>query len=348
MQKYYDHHNPLLLNSEILLGSLEAAAELDVDLTEPLSHCDIDPGLLESPTGFLAFHKVVYFLEDVAKRYNCPHFGFLVGKHQPPLRFGATAQISKLAPNLQSAIDNGIHYSLLNSEESLWQIKCEAGYAYVTRHNRIAFEDSLVQLHTLAVTLVFKALMTLSDGRLKASYISFAHAKPKTHKLYEKFFNVPIHFDSECDGIVFPEGYLQLAVKTADSELFSIVKSYLDSVNTGYTPNDDIPTKTSYYIKKNIGTAACSIEGISQLLNQHPRTLQRQLKDSGVTFRQLLLDARQEVAEHYLRSSSLSLSALADILGYRNVSAFSRAFKSNSGVSPAQWRLKNTLSPRSR
>jgi AraC-like DNA-binding protein len=45
-----------------------------------------------------------------------------------------------------------------------------------------------------------------------------------------------------------------------------------------------------------------------------------------------------EVAEQYLQSSAIPLAELAEILGYRNRSAFSRAFKNSRGESPERWK----------
>jgi len=67
-------------------------------------------------------------------------------------------------------------------------------------------------------------------------------------------------------------------------------------------------------------------------------SLQRALSEQDVTFKQLLFELRMEVAEHYLQSSALALSDLTEMLGYRNLSAFSRAFKNSHGESPEQWK----------
>jgi AraC-like DNA-binding protein len=61
-----------------------------------------------------------------------------------------------------------------------------------------------------------------------------------------------------------------------------------------------------------------------------------------VNFTQLLLDIRMEVAEQYLQNSTNTLEELSGILGYRNRSAFSRAFKRSHGESPEQWRNSRT------
>jgi AraC-like DNA-binding protein len=70
----------------------------------------------------------------------------------------------------------------------------------------------------------------------------------------------------------------------------------------------------------------------------HPRTLQRALAKHEVNFTQLLSKTRMEVAEQYLQDSTIPLEELSGILGYRNRSAFSRAFKRSHGESPEQWR----------
>ena len=340
--KAYDIHNPLLISSEALLGSLEAAKEAGIDITESLWSNGIPMELLIQPKGFIAFHQAVNFLNDIATKHDCPHFGFLVGKHQPPLRFGAMGQVAKLSANLHRAIENAIRYNLMYSEVSLWKLRRENGHAMLIRHNRVPYDHSLVQLHDLAVTLTFKALKMLGGGKWRASSISLIRTQPEAASLYEQYFGSPVDFNQGFNSVIFPEKYLQLKISTADEELLTIVKSSLDSVNEGrYQMGDDIATKVYHHIRQSLGTNRCNLESISQLLGNSPRILQRELQIKGVTFRELLKNVRREVAEHYLRNSSIPLVDLAEILGYRNVSAFSRAFKNDHGMSPEQWKHRH-------
>jgi AraC-like DNA-binding protein len=341
MRRAYDPHNPALLRSETLLGSLEAAAEIGIDLSASLAASGIAAEQLGSPRGFLAFHRVIHFLEDVATRCDCPQFGFLVGKHQPPLRFGVLGRFLRLAPNLGSAFAAGVDYSWVTSQESLWHLRREGGLAHLTRRSRVSFDGPTEQLHTLSITVLFKALTMLSGGHAQPSYVTFAHAEPRASELYRRFFKSPVYFDMESDAIVLPERCLRLPIETADPELFPIVRSHLDSMRAAHSPDDPVTTKVYRHIGKSLGTTFCNLESVAQLLDQHPRTLQRELNRAGVSFRQLLLDVRQEQAERYLRASNISLAQLADFLGYRNVSAFSRAFKGNCGLSPGEWRQQH-------
>lgn len=70
----------------------------------------------------------------------------------------------------------------------------------------------------------------------------------------------------------------------------------------------------------------------------HRKALQRSLKAENTTFKELLSEARMQVAELYLSNSGIELVQLSNILGYSCPSALSRSFKKHHGVSPLHWR----------
>jgi AraC-like DNA-binding protein len=69
------------------------------------------------------------------------------------------------------------------------------------------------------------------------------------------------------------------------------------------------------------------------------RTLQRRLTEQGITFQQLLDQARRELAHHYLLHSSRELNETAYLLGYADANSFFRAFHHWEGTTPGQWRV---------
>jgi AraC-like DNA-binding protein len=82
---------------------------------------------------------------------------------------------------------------------------------------------------------------------------------------------------------------------------------------------------------------------VADQLGLTSRTLQRRLTEAGVTFQQLLEEARRELARHYLSRSRLELNETAYLLGYDEASSFFRAFQQWEGTSPNQWRQKNLV-----
>ena len=81
----------------------------------------------------------------------------------------------------------------------------------------------------------------------------------------------------------------------------------------------------------------CSIEAVAATLNMHPRTLQGRLRENGTSYRTILQETRQGLAEHHLRYGRGSVTDLALQLGYAEVAVFSRHFKRWCGVSPREW-----------
>lgn len=63
-------------------------------------------------------------------------------------------------------------------------------------------------------------------------------------------------------------------------------------------------------------------------------TLTRQLKDEGQTFSGLFDSVRKELAYYYLEKTSISISKLAELLGYTETSSFTHAFNRWSRCSP--------------
>jgi AraC-like DNA-binding protein len=70
------------------------------------------------------------------------------------------------------------------------------------------------------------------------------------------------------------------------------------------------------------------------------RTLRRQLDEQGITFKSLVDQTRAELAPEYLQHSPRSIGEIAYLLGFSEPSAFHRAFKRWTGVSPLQYRLQ--------
>ena len=64
------------------------------------------------------------------------------------------------------------------------------------------------------------------------------------------------------------------------------------------------------------------LQDVARELRLSTRTLQRRLTDEGVSFQQLMKEARQELAHHYLLHSSLELNETAYLLGYEDASSF--------------------------
>ena len=88
----------------------------------------------------------------------------------------------------------------------------------------------------------------------------------------------------------------------------------------------------------NLAQDRARLPQIAQEMQVTPRTLQRKLSESGVSFQQVLDQTRRELAQDYLREGQLALAEIAFLLGYQEQSSFNHAFKEWTGQNPSAFR----------
>jgi AraC-like DNA-binding protein len=80
---------------------------------------------------------------------------------------------------------------------------------------------------------------------------------------------------------------------------------------------------------------------IASLLAISERNLTRQLGREGTSYSHLLARVQEERAKNFLRDPAYTISQISYRLGYAEPPVFSRAFRTWTGQSPAQWRKLN-------
>ncbi|MET0389806.1 MAG: helix-turn-helix domain-containing protein [Polyangiales bacterium] len=125
-------------------------------------------------------------------------------------------------------------------------------------------------------------------------------------------------------------------------ELAALLSSYASDLLERRRGEDDPVQPIRRVIRhEHETTGHVTIEGVAQRLGMTERTLQRRLADSGVTFRELLGEQRREWAMQLLAERKLAVGEVAYRLGYSEQTAFARAFRRWTGVSPVDYRRQS-------
>ncbi|WP_130810787.1 AraC family transcriptional regulator [Olsenella sp. Marseille-P4559] len=86
----------------------------------------------------------------------------------------------------------------------------------------------------------------------------------------------------------------------------------------------------------------CGADDVARRLGMSRRTMQRKLGEEGTTFQRQFNHTRELLAKHYLTTTSMGTDQIAYLLGYLELNSFLRAFNSWCGMSPSEWRKRNT------
>ena len=80
-------------------------------------------------------------------------------------------------------------------------------------------------------------------------------------------------------------------------------------------------------------------------LHTTKRNLHRKLQAQGTSFKQLLTETRQELAEQYINDSTLTLTEISFLLGFSEASSFTRSYKRWTGLPPSEARRRTNQHP---
>jgi AraC-like DNA-binding protein len=103
-------------------------------------------------------------------------------------------------------------------------------------------------------------------------------------------------------------------------------------------PGDDLAGSLRLVLGAYLPDGSPGIELAAKLSGTTVRTLQRRLKEQGISYSQLLDDLRHDLAVYLLRDPDLEASAISRELGYRDPAIFTRAFRRWRGTTPSEFR----------
>lgn len=174
--------------------------------------------------------------------------------------------------------------------------------------------------------------------------VRFAGAAPADARPFEAYFGCPVLFDQPEAGLRFSLEMLALPLKSPDAALIALLEQHADRLLAALPQQEEIVERVRKAMVQVLRDGEPDIAAISAALHCSPRTLQRHLAQAGTSFRGELNLVRHELAAAYLRDRRLQIADIALLLGYSEHSAFTRAYREWTGMSPQQARA-SALAP---
>lgn len=147
-----------------------------------------------------------------------------------------------------------------------------------------------------------------------------------------------LRFGQAYDRILIPNEFLDLVPPKGEASLYAMVEATaMAEVEKSLSLHDPM-TRIKTTINDQLKSGTCKLDSVARSLGMSQRSLQRHLEAEGTSFRQLTETIRQSMASRYLRETNLALTEIAFLLGFSELSSFSRAVRNWYGVSPREYR----------
>ncbi len=172
---------------------------------------------------------------------------------------------------------------------------------------------------------------------LKVQNVSFIHTRPLNITPYLDVFACIPEFSTTYDSISFTLSDVQKKLAANDYLLIKMLDQLIAKALHNLDRHD-IVSEVQSIILEQLPSAKVTEEDVADLLNMSKRKLQLKLANKNARYKKLLDDIRLTKAQQFLNEKELSLNEIAFLLGYSEVSSFSRAFKRWTGIAPGQYK----------
>ncbi|MEE4277363.1 MAG: AraC family transcriptional regulator [Halieaceae bacterium] len=305
-----------------------------VDPQDLLRRHRIPPRLLQEPQARISVQQFADLQTGAMLAMNDEALGYA----EAPLPLGswdlmcnAVIGSSHLGQALQrycrffQLVDRGLAISISVDEE---EARLSLDPAAALRGSYLA-ELSLLNTHRFACWL------TAEELPLRA--VTFTHARSARAADYRLMFvGNPVHFEAQVNSLSLPVSLLDRpVVQTAESLRRYLRHPMRVMLTTSYAFS--WTARVREQLRRNLEQLP-ELTDVAARLDLHPQTLRRRLASEGNTFKQIKSDIRRDTALHFLGKKTLSVEEVAYRSGFSEASAFIRAFKGWTGVTPYAYR----------
>nr|WP_026111664.1 AraC family transcriptional regulator [Winslowiella toletana] len=297
----------------------------------------IDPELLASPTLSLGLINYCRVLEEAARSSGFDNFGLHYGKQFKPQSLGLIGYVGLCSANLEQALQNVVSAFPFHQHDTLTRLVDRGDcwrFDYQVRHGAILCRRQDAEL---TLGMIMNLIRHVTGKSWSPREVHFEHPRPEQWHEHCKVFDAPVYFDQPFNSLVIPKRDLARAMPDSDPILLTVMQDAIRRLNCS-APLQNIVDQARSQVHLALLQGEPVLDDVAEKMGLSSWSLQRRLRDEGLSFTALVDKVRCEMATHYLQQKQLPISEMALLLGYSEVSAFSRAFRRWFGISPRQWR----------
>jgi AraC-like DNA-binding protein len=317
---------------------LAVCKKAKVDTEALLAEAGISPEAAYDVDGEVTLDQMRGFWQAAYRLSGNPHLALHAGQEVTPGAYKSLDYLLVTAPTLGTGLSRFVKYlRLINTWINFDFEETEEGVGLVLR--------SLIgPVPPPAVEYTFAALTSRMRRALGAHWtpanVSFTHAPRPDHFAYAAYFGCPVEFAADRCELLFGRDDWEAPIPCADAALFRLVDAHSLLLLDSRSAADDIAAKVRSKIAKTLKDGEPHRDTVARRLGVSGRTLHRRLGEAGVTFSELVEEVRKDLASSYLARQDLALSEVSFILGFSDQSAFTRAFKRWTGLTPHLFRKR--------
>jgi AraC-like DNA-binding protein len=284
--------------------------------------------------------KVALLVEDAARTLDAPTFGLRVGSHQDVAVLGPLAVVIQDTSTVHEAILKASRYLFIHSPS--YEVSLEDPSTHlpgcITLRFDIKLESPVPQRQLIDGFLAstYRIVQLLSPSPIRLRGASIPHTPTGPRSAYRTCFNAPVSFEQPFAGLHVERKVLQSKMSDIGPHLREQARAYVASHHRA--ADHRVSGRVRSALKSTVGANRGTKGELAELLNLHPRTLQRRLAEEGTTFEEIRTEVYRAATRRLLLETEIPLSQVAAALGFSEQSAMNRSVRRWFDTTPARLR----------
>lgn len=265
-----------------------------------------------------------------------PDAGVAAGREYHATTFGILGFAFLSSPTVRDAITVALRYYDLSFAFSMPDVRLADGQVRLALDDRLLPDDVARFLVERDLAAIHTVVDELVPGGVPLTGVEFRFAEPEVTDQYESTFGMRPTFGARDNAAMFDAAHLDEPLPLANAHTVAMCEAQCRELVTRRRAR----TGTAHDVREHLtrlGGPGSAMPDVARELNLSTRTLRRRLEDEGTSFRALLDEVREALAEELLRNGAVPVEDVAFRLGYAEASSFIHAFKRWKGVTPVAY-----------
>jgi AraC-like DNA-binding protein len=322
-------------SAQLMIGLAE---EHGVSVARCIAGTGLTPDDLVDPAREIAGQQELGVLRNILRALDpSVPFGLLAGLRYRATTHGLWGFAIMTSASFRDAIDVGLrHFDLTYSFN-------RAGFELDGHHAHMLLEDcdNPEDLRAALIERDLGAMVTLQRDALGTTVplhsLQLRAPRPEYAAAFEPLFGVTPQFGAQVNCVVLDVAVLSASGPLADPRAARVCDELCRSWIEQRGMRFGIAGRVRGRLLRKPGEFP-SMNVVAAELGMSTRTLRNRLVRESTSYREIVDQLRQVIAEELLSSGAMTIDAIGQRLGYADTSAFIAAFKRWKGVPPGSYK----------
>jgi AraC-like DNA-binding protein len=307
---------------------------------EILRHVNVSVKDVHSPKTRISVKQLIIACKNAIQLLGDRHLPYRIGTSIHLSTYGMYGFAILCCPDFRKTMDFARQYHALAAPMTTIDFEEEAGFATWTIEPKVeaATDPQLYRFITeMQIGIHVSLMRDIMGPSFTPDEIRLSYPESEDFGLPADQLGCSIHFATLTNRIVFRSIWLDQAASLGNTTTYPTIVALCDDLLDDLELRTGVAGTIRTLLLRDIANPP-TFAVIAKLLGANERSLRRQLRQQGLSFRDLLDELRAQIALKYLRTTELANEEIALALGFSDATNFRRAFRRWTNRTPSEIR----------